>query len=166
MPLLPTCFHYCLSSTSIACLLDLTSPASLVSPCRRGLSRFFTGKSRSFTSLAEVNHISDVQELAKVENPFNRKRKMFGGSGGHHRCFPPLPSGAGVAKRTTASSRTTLALAVSMIEEEQGHSPPAYRRGNPATITASAPRSPGPFRSFSLTDLTGKSGQPLTLRRA
>ncbi|XP_062087578.1 protein OXIDATIVE STRESS 3-like [Humulus lupulus] len=42
-------------------------------PIKRGLSKFFQGKSESFTSLSKVMSIED---LAKKENPYNIKRKM------------------------------------------------------------------------------------------
>lgn len=41
--------------------------------CRRGLSKYFQGKSQSFTSLSKVRSIED---LAKKENPYNNRRKM------------------------------------------------------------------------------------------
>ncbi|KAM6601545.1 protein OXIDATIVE STRESS 3 [Cannabis sativa] len=42
-------------------------------PIKRGLSKFFQGKSQSFTSLSKVLSIED---LAKKENPYNIRRKM------------------------------------------------------------------------------------------
>lgn len=40
---------------------------------RRGISNFYHGKSKSFTSLADVS--SSAKDLAKADNPYNRKRK-------------------------------------------------------------------------------------------
>ncbi|RWR91476.1 MTD1 family protein [Cinnamomum micranthum f. kanehirae] len=54
----------------------LGSMASLESslPIKRGLSNYFTGKSKSFTSLSEVTTIKD---LAKPENSYNKRRKTL-----------------------------------------------------------------------------------------
>lgn len=41
--------------------------------CRRGLSRFYDGKSQSFTSLASVRSIED---LAKEENPKRKRSRL------------------------------------------------------------------------------------------
>lgn len=43
---------------------------------RRGLSSFFGGKSRSFTSLAEVTGIQSIQELAKPVRHYNRRKRI------------------------------------------------------------------------------------------
>lgn len=45
-------------------------------PIKRGLSNFFTGKSRSFQSLAEVA-TARVEDVAKPENPFNKRRRLL-----------------------------------------------------------------------------------------
>jgi hypothetical protein len=44
---------------------------------RRGLSNHFTGKSKSFTNLGEVNTVNTVKELEKPENPFNKRRRIL-----------------------------------------------------------------------------------------
>ncbi|KAJ4973063.1 hypothetical protein NE237_006237 [Protea cynaroides] len=41
-------------------------------PFKRGLSKYFQGKSQSFTSLSNVRSMED---LAKPENPYNKKLK-------------------------------------------------------------------------------------------
>ncbi|XP_011044985.1 PREDICTED: uncharacterized protein LOC105140029 [Populus euphratica] len=46
-------------------------------PIKRGLSNHFTGKSKSFTNLAEVNTVNTVKELEKPENPFNKRRRIL-----------------------------------------------------------------------------------------
>ncbi|XP_043694342.1 uncharacterized protein LOC122645060 [Telopea speciosissima] len=43
-------------------------------PFKRGLSRYYQGKSESFTSLSNVRSLED---LAKPENPFNKKLKTW-----------------------------------------------------------------------------------------
>ncbi|XP_055827773.1 protein OXIDATIVE STRESS 3-like [Solanum dulcamara] len=52
-------------------LYDLSSLMSQL-PIKRGLSKFYQGKSQSFTSLSRVTSLED---LAKKESPFRRKMK-------------------------------------------------------------------------------------------
>jgi hypothetical protein len=42
---------------------------------RRGLSKFYQGKSQSFTSLTNVKSLED---FAKPESPYNKKLKSYG----------------------------------------------------------------------------------------
>ena len=44
---------------------------------RRGLSNFYVGKSKSFTSLAEAAATAAAKEIAKPENPFNKRRRVL-----------------------------------------------------------------------------------------
>ena len=45
---------------------------------RKGLSSFYSGKSKSFTSLAEATStVAAAKELAKPENPFNKRRRIL-----------------------------------------------------------------------------------------
>jgi len=46
-------------------------------PVKNGLSSFYAGKSKSFTSLAEAAAGDAVKELAKPENPFNKRRRIL-----------------------------------------------------------------------------------------
>ena len=41
---------------------------------RRGLSKFYSGKSKSFANIAEVRNI---KELGKSDNPFNKRRRTL-----------------------------------------------------------------------------------------
>lgn len=45
--------------------------------CRRGLSNFFSGKSRSFASLSDAMSVKDLKDLAKPENPLNKRRRIL-----------------------------------------------------------------------------------------
>ncbi|OWM77272.1 guanine nucleotide-binding protein-like 3 homolog [Punica granatum] len=45
-------------------------------PIKRGLSLHISGKSKSFTNLAEAS-IGTVKDLEKTEHPFNKKRRML-----------------------------------------------------------------------------------------
>ncbi|XP_023896962.2 protein OXIDATIVE STRESS 3 LIKE 4 [Quercus suber] len=46
-------------------------------PIKRGLSNHFTGKSKSFASLSEVEVAGTVKDLEKQENPFNKRRRVL-----------------------------------------------------------------------------------------
>ncbi|CAD6264777.1 unnamed protein product [Miscanthus lutarioriparius] len=46
-------------------------------PAKRGLSNFYAGKSKSFTSLAEAAATAAAKEIAKPENPFNKRRQVL-----------------------------------------------------------------------------------------
>lgn len=80
------------NSTSTSPTSDLSSSSSGVSgplqdmsslfqdlPFKRGLSKHYNGKSQSFTSLANVRCLED---LAKPENPYNKKLKSCKSYGG------------------------------------------------------------------------------------
>ncbi|KAJ7543855.1 hypothetical protein O6H91_09G077900 [Diphasiastrum complanatum] len=76
--------------SSLRSPLDHMNPLEDSLPIKRGLSRFFNGKSRSFTSLADV---SSVNDLAKPENPYAKKRKWLHGRGRDNRIrigHPPI----------------------------------------------------------------------------
>ncbi|KAH1091022.1 hypothetical protein J1N35_018279 [Gossypium stocksii] len=52
-------------------------------PIKRGLSKYFQGKSQTFTSLSKVN---TIEELAKKETPFYRKKLKASKS---HKLYTP-----------------------------------------------------------------------------
>ncbi|KAL1810564.1 hypothetical protein DCAR_0730271 [Daucus carota subsp. sativus] len=62
------------SANSSGSLYDLSDLMSQL-PIKRGLSKFYQGKSQSFTSLARVG---SVEELAKKESAYNRRKSMKG----------------------------------------------------------------------------------------
>lgn len=57
---------------------------------RRGLSKHYNGKSESYTNLSNVMSLED---LAKQENPFNKKIKLCNSS--FSRKHPPTPTNKG-----------------------------------------------------------------------
>ncbi|WOL08555.1 hypothetical protein Cni_G17308 [Canna indica] len=60
---------------------------------RRGLSNFFSGKSKSFVSLSDIAANAKVNELAKPENPFNKRRRiLMAYKTGRASYLPPLVS--------------------------------------------------------------------------
>ncbi|XP_038983739.1 uncharacterized protein LOC120111272 [Phoenix dactylifera] len=68
-------------------------------PIKRGLSNFFSGKSKSFASLADVAAATS-RDLVKPENPFNKRRRLLMASrtrrassyASFATCLPPLLS--------------------------------------------------------------------------
>ncbi|MED6192978.1 hypothetical protein PIB30_014966 [Stylosanthes scabra] len=44
-------------------------------PLKKGISKFYSGKSKSFTSLADAVSVTSVQEIVKPEDPYAKKRK-------------------------------------------------------------------------------------------
>ncbi|KAI4307719.1 hypothetical protein L6164_030876 [Bauhinia variegata] len=68
----------CSSSSSADPLSDMSS-LFLQLPIKRGLSRHYQGKSQSFTSWANVR---SVEDLAKPENPLNKRLKSCRSYGG------------------------------------------------------------------------------------
>lgn len=82
-----------------------------VLPIRRGISNFYNGKSKSFTSLGDASSTSSIKDIAKPENAFSRKRRNLLASN--------LIAG-GISKRPIISSRgSSLALAVFMSSSER-----------------------------------------------
>ncbi|GFZ09590.1 hypothetical protein Acr_21g0001890 [Actinidia rufa] len=81
------------SSASTASALHDMSALMNQLPLKRGLSNHFQGKSRSFTSLANVMCLED---LAKPDNPYNKKLKS---------CKSYVGLSSSLLHRTTSSSR-------------------------------------------------------------
>ncbi|XVF86717.1 hypothetical protein PTKIN_Ptkin18bG0064300 [Pterospermum kingtungense] len=77
-------------------------------PIKRGLSKYFQGKSQSFTSMSSVK---TIEELAKKESPYRKKMKAcksYGGGLDTHRVYT-LPR-ATISKKV---SRNSLSAALS-----------------------------------------------------
>ncbi|XP_057957771.1 protein OXIDATIVE STRESS 3 LIKE 1 [Malania oleifera] len=163
--------------------LDALDALEEVLPIRRGISRFYSGKSKSFASLAEAaSSSSNIKDIAKPENAYTRKRRnllAYSQVWDKNRNFPLRSNGGGISKRPLHSSRSTLALAVAMSSSDSSNSctttddsspnsnsssrspprrPPLHPHIKPALLqNNSSPSSPrGNFtswRSFSLADL-------------
>ncbi|XP_047967007.1 protein OXIDATIVE STRESS 3 LIKE 2-like [Salvia hispanica] len=81
-------------------------------PIRRGLSRFYNGKSRSFANLADALKIKDIQELAKPDYFHIYKMRKP-----RKNTLAPRLDGGAISKRPTTSA-TNLALAMAMSNSE------------------------------------------------
>lgn len=139
----------------------------ILSHFRRGISKFYNGKSKSFTSLADASSVSTVKELAKPVNPYNKKRKNLLANG----YFRDLKNNGGGIRRSASSSRgiyleETLSGANSGDDSKSisqlpfSCRPPLHpqRKRSPGNGSSdSSPPSPpqrnAPWRSFSLSDL-------------
>ena len=89
--------------------------------CRRGISRFYNYKSKSFTSLAEAASSSSIKEIVKPENAYTRKRRNLLASNLMSRNSSLGVCSGGISKsskRTITASQSTLALAVAMCSAE------------------------------------------------
>ncbi|KAI3411603.1 uncharacterized protein J3R85_017780, partial [Psidium guajava] len=139
----------------------------------RGISKFYDGKSKSFTSLADASS-SSVKEIVKPENAYSRRRRNILASShmwDRSRNFPLRSNIAGISKRPLSSSKSTLALAVFMCNSESFSSasedsstssvsqspprlPPLHPRGKGSHNQIASPQGNfSPWRSYSLADL-------------
>ncbi|GJX26458.1 hypothetical protein Tco_0232754 [Tanacetum coccineum] len=67
------------SSSTSSSFDDAIQALEQALPIRRGISTFYNGKSKSFTSLADVSpSTTSIQEIAKPENAYTRKRRNLG----------------------------------------------------------------------------------------
>ncbi|KAF5743156.1 serine/arginine repetitive matrix protein 2-like [Tripterygium wilfordii] len=156
--------------------LDSMEALEEVLPIRRGISNFYSGKSKSFASLAEAASNS-VKDIAKAENAYTRRRRNL-------LCFNHIwdknrnrncshrNGGGGISKRPISTSRSTLAMAMALSSSESisntsddsnSRSPPRLPALHPPLTRASynnlasplpSPRQKfSPGRSYSLADL-------------
>ncbi|XP_020107116.1 uncharacterized protein LOC109723225 [Ananas comosus] len=149
-------------------------------PIRRGISKFYCGKSKSFTSLADAISSTSAKDLAKPENAYTRKRKnllAFSITCEKSRNEDLIKMEGGIAKKPANSSRSTVnpisrsssgSNSSSGSSSEEEHEPPRrlpprHPHGKPASNAAftsafsrSSPQTfPVPMRSFSMIDLQG-----------
>ncbi|XP_057721552.1 protein OXIDATIVE STRESS 3 LIKE 1-like [Arachis stenosperma] len=152
-----------------------------VLPIRRGISKFYNGKSKSFTSLGDAASTPSMKDIAKPENAYTRRRRNLMAFNhvwdNKSRSSMLRSNSGGIYKRTTtlSSSRSSLALAVAMNNSESSSSmtssedsttsssnstpqlllPPLHPRSNKASVspTSLLQRSFSPWRSFSMADL-------------
>ncbi|XP_065851196.1 protein OXIDATIVE STRESS 3 LIKE 1 [Euphorbia lathyris] len=150
--------------------LDSMDSLELALPMRKGISMFYNGKSKSFTSLAEASSSSSIKEIAKAENAYTRKRRnllAFSHVVEKNRSFPLRSNGGGISKRPISSSKSTLALAVAMSSSESimsstsddssnskspPHLPPLHPRSGASHHNLTS-LDYSPWRSFSVADL-------------
>lgn len=119
--------------------------------CRRGLSKYFQGKSQSFTSLTNVRSLED---LAKPENPYNKKLKSCKSYGGllsaqnHHTSSSShhLPRANSSSRLITKKASNSRGSCSSLVAKRT----PSFVGNNRAPIPSAPPHgSTGTLCSFS-----------------
>ncbi|GMJ07299.1 hypothetical protein HRI_004399100 [Hibiscus trionum] len=118
-------------------------------PMRKGISNFYSGRSKSFTSLADAAAVPSVKDFAKPEDPYIMKRRNLLAHGSF---LGKSRNRSLMALRTTASTSDFNLISTS----PSSSLPPLHPRYKKSTaIRSSSPttRSIPPCRSFSLTDL-------------
>lgn len=128
--------------------LDCMEALEEVLPIRRSISNFYSGKSKSFTSLADVVTTPSVKDIVKPENAYTRRRRnllAFNHGWDKNKNFPLRSNSGGISKRTMSLSRSALALAVALSNSDSSSS---FTSDDSATSTSysSAPSSPLPPR--------------------
>ncbi|KAF5461544.1 hypothetical protein F2P56_017631 [Juglans regia] len=95
-------------------------------PIKRGLSNHFTGKSKSFANLSEVNTLKD---LKKSENPFNKRRRVLVAAKWSSR------------KSSFYSSSNPKSMPLLVLNEEENEDDEHLRRQQEYPSTSSSPSS-------------------------
>ncbi|KAJ4883612.1 Uncharacterized protein Rs2_33705 [Raphanus sativus] len=97
--------------------LDLMESLEEVLPVRKGISNYYSGKSKSFTNLAAaasaLTSSSSMKDLAKPENPYSRRRRNLL----CHQIWEnskTTPRGGISKKHVMSSSRSALTLAMAV----------------------------------------------------
>ncbi|XP_015869910.3 protein OXIDATIVE STRESS 3 LIKE 1 isoform X2 [Ziziphus jujuba] len=144
-----------------------------VLPLKRGISKFYGGKSKSFTSLADASSVSSIKDLAKPENPYNKKRKNLLARTNpleKSRNCPLKNNGGGILKKLANSNRNSNLLGDTLSSSgcNNNHDdsnlfstspssclPPLHPhiKRSPGNGSSSPPQRQSPWRSFSLSDL-------------
>ncbi|KZV15111.1 hypothetical protein F511_37014 [Dorcoceras hygrometricum] len=145
-----------------------------VLPVKKSISKFYCGKSKSFTSLSDAASCSSMKDITKPENACSRKRKnLMAYKNFWDRNSNSIRNSRGGISKRTNNSRSMLALAAmsncgesSNCETSNSTSlvpgcslpplPPNARRAIFSELTSSPPADKfSPWRSFSLSDLQG-----------
>ncbi|KAH7428296.1 hypothetical protein KP509_10G085700 [Ceratopteris richardii] len=112
---------------------------------KKGLSRFYAGKARSFSCLRDV---ISVKDLAKPESPYTKKRRLTSSTSR----LPPLQKNcSSISKKPLQSCKSNLLLAVAMSTEDEDEKSPSGICPRQQAISA-------PTRCYSLSDLQGARG--------
>ncbi|KAE8700348.1 Damaged dna-binding 2, putative isoform 2 [Hibiscus syriacus] len=148
--------------------LDTMNALEEVLPMRKGISQFYNGKSKSFTSLADAVASSSVKDFAKPEDPYNKKRKnlLVRGSLLDSKRNNPLSNYViEISKKVANTKRSTVAVGSTTISSDiisTASSPsrcrpplhPTCKKSTTIRPSSSSTNRPNPpCRSFSLSDL-------------
>lgn len=149
--------------------LDDLDKLEEVLPIKRGISKFYNGKSKSFTSLADASSTSSMKDIVKPENPYTKKRKNLlahSNFWGKNRSHPFKSNGSGISKRTVFSGGSNSSESNNSEDSSSivssHHLPPLHPYGKRLPVneltslnesSSPPPRRNSPWRSFSLSDL-------------
>ncbi|KAJ3699156.1 hypothetical protein LUZ61_002861 [Rhynchospora tenuis] len=149
-------------------------------PFRRGISKFYCGKSKSFTTLADaMSRSTSAKDLAKPESAYTRKRKNLLSFNiiskkSHNNCdsFSKKPSSNSSRRKLTDLDTSSSGSNSSSSEEDPGQKgllPPLHPHSRPAAVMIGDDSNEAmsvPMRSFSMADLQGMVGSsPLIGKR-
>ncbi|XP_019151488.1 PREDICTED: uncharacterized protein LOC109148139 [Ipomoea nil] len=147
--------------------LDNLEALEEVLPIKRGISNFYAGKSKSFTSLSHAASCSSLNDIVKPENAYTRKRKnllAYNNLFNKNRNQMRQSNIGGLYKRPT-NARSSLGLAAT--QEGNFNSNPSPPCSFLPPLPPQTQNSPEQkflgWRSFSLFDLQGAAaGTPNT----
>ncbi|GJS25688.1 hypothetical protein Tco_0454320 [Tanacetum coccineum] len=132
-------------------------------PLKRGISTFYAGKSKSYTSLADAVSAPSIQDIVKPEDAYNRKRKNMLA----HTVLLDKPRNfafkSGISKRINNNhGSSAVGESSSLSSSPSGNLPPLPARPKRLPTKESFPSSPrtfcSPWRSLSLSDLQHAAG--------
>ncbi|XP_020228942.1 uncharacterized protein LOC109809925 [Cajanus cajan] len=132
-------------------------------PVKKGISKFYSGKSKSFTSLADAAGATSMQEIVKPEDPYAKKRKnLIARHVSIERSRSCADNIGGISKRPANIGRGASCLNLSSSEEGNSSStsisppcplPPLHPRANRSSLPQPSAARNSPWRSYSWTDL-------------
>lgn len=126
-------------------------------PIRRGISKFYDGKSKSFMSLADAVSSPSAKDIAKPENAYTRRRRNLMALNHiweKNKNFLLRSNNGGISKRTISSNRSVVALAFALNHDSStscsseestsssNSSSTTPLQGNQVPSTSSSPISP------------------------
>ncbi|CAF1775046.1 hypothetical protein Bca4012_045575 [Brassica carinata] len=123
--------------------LDLMESLEEVLPVRKGISNYYSGKSKSFTNLAAaasaLTSSSSMKDLAKPENPYSRRRRNLL----CHQIWEnskTTPRGGISKKHVMSSSRSALTLAMAVAAGVMAREGSSSSGSSSPTTSGSPPR--------------------------
>ncbi|EPS73941.1 hypothetical protein M569_00819, partial [Genlisea aurea] len=94
--------------------MDSLEDLEEVLPGKRGISKFYCGKSKSFTALSDVGLCSSIKDITKPENAYTRKRKNLLAFNNYFNKNPnSFQSRLGGLSKKPSSSRSMVGIAAS-----------------------------------------------------
>ncbi|TKY54417.1 hypothetical protein E2542_SST18824 [Spatholobus suberectus] len=133
-------------------------------PVKKGISKFYSGKSKSFTSLADAAAATSMQEIVKPEDPYAKKRKnLIARNALIERSRSCADNIGGISKRPANIGRGASCLTSGGSEEGNSNSstsisppfplPPLHPRANRSSLPQPSATRNSPWRSYSWSDL-------------